>query len=93
MLRHVHKKGKFSEWMIYGNIKEIVEHQQYIFENLWNTSSSAERKTQEIQKGASLGITEITDDPLRTQKLFIDLIKNCKIRSIANTSYGEFVFA
>jgi len=45
--------------MIYSDVKEIVEHQQYIFDSLWNTSTSAERKILEIQNDASLGITEI----------------------------------
>jgi len=64
--------------MIYSNFKEIVEHQQYIFESLWNTSSSAERKTTEIRNDVSLGIAEIIDNPSRTQELFIDLIKSAK---------------
>ena len=72
-----HERG-FSEWMIYSNFKEIVEHQQYIFESLWNTSSSAERKTTEIRNDVSLGIAEIIDNPSRTQELFIDLIKSAK---------------
>jgi two-component system, OmpR family, sensor histidine kinase VicK len=72
------EKGEFSEWMIYSDDKEIVEHQQYVFDSLWNTSTSAERKTLEIQHGASLGITEIIDNPARTQELFIDLIKTAK---------------
>ncbi len=73
-----HEKGEFSEWMIYSDVKEIVEHQQYIFDSLWNTSASAQRKILEIQHGASLGITEIIDDPSRTQELFINLIKTSK---------------
>ncbi len=72
------KERDFSEWMIYSNFKEIVEHQQYIFNSLWNTSSSAERKTLEIKNGASLGITEIIDNSSRTQNLFIDLIKTAE---------------
>ncbi|HYA84381.1 MAG TPA: ATP-binding protein, partial [Candidatus Bathyarchaeia archaeon] len=68
----------FSEWMIYSNFKKIVEHQQYIFDSLWNTSTSAERKILEIKNDVSLGITEIIDDPSRTQELFIDLIKTAK---------------
>jgi sugar-specific transcriptional regulator TrmB len=72
------EKGEFSEWMIYSDVKEIVEHQQYIFDSLWNTSTSAERKTLEIQNDASLGITEIIDNPSKIQELFIDLIKSAK---------------
>jgi len=30
----LHEKGKSSEMMIYSNVKEIVEHQQYIFDSL-----------------------------------------------------------
>ena len=74
----LHEKGKSSEMMIYSNIKEIVEHQQYIFDSFWNTSISAERKIKEIQGDISLGITEIIDHPLRTQELFINLIKSAK---------------
>ena len=72
-----HERG-VSEWMIYSNFKQIVEHQQYIFESLWNTSSSAERKTTEIRNVVSLGIAEIIDNPSRTQELFVDLIKSAK---------------
>jgi two-component system sensor histidine kinase VicK len=74
----LHEKGKSSEMMIYSNIKEIVEHQQYIFDSFWNTSTSAERKITEIQNDISLGITEIIDNPSRTQELFINLIKSAK---------------
>ena len=74
----LHEKGKSSEMMIYSNVKEIVEHQQYIFDSFWNTSISAERKIKEIQGDISLGITEIIDNPLRTQDLFINMVKSAK---------------
>ncbi len=64
--------------MIYSNVREIIEHQQYVFDSFWNTSSSAERRMTEIQGGAHLGITEIIDNPSRTQELFINLIKAAK---------------
>jgi two-component system, OmpR family, sensor histidine kinase VicK len=75
---HKKERGKFAKWMICSNVKEIVEHQQYVFDSFWNTSSSAERKLTEIRNDVSLGITEIIDDPSRTQRLFIDLIKSAK---------------
>jgi signal transduction histidine kinase/sugar-specific transcriptional regulator TrmB len=74
----IHEKEEFSEWMIYSNFKEIVEHQQYVFDNLWNTSTSAEKKTLEDQNGSTLGITEIIDNPSRIQQLFLDLMKTTK---------------
>jgi two-component system, OmpR family, sensor histidine kinase VicK len=74
----LHEKGKSSEMMIYSDVKEIVEHEQYIFDTFWNTSTSAERKIKEIQSDINLGITEIIDNPLRTRELFINLIKSAK---------------
>src|SRR5215471_18456342 len=72
------ENGKFSEWMIYSNVREIIEHEQYVFDSFWNTSSSAERKTTEIRDDVSLGVTEIIDNPSRTQGLFIDMINSAK---------------
>jgi len=74
----LHERGKSSDMMIYSGAKEIVEHQQYIFDSFWNTSSSAERKILEIQSNIDLGIAEIIDSPSRTQELFISLIKSAK---------------
>jgi len=74
----LHEEGKSSEMMIYSNVKEIVEHQQYIFDSFWNTSTSVERKIREIQSDISLGITEIIDNPLRTRDLFINMVKSAK---------------
>jgi hypothetical protein len=74
----LHEKRKSSDMMIYSDVKEIVEHQHYIFDSFWNTSSSAERKITEIQSNISLGITEIIDNPPRIQELFISLIKSAK---------------
>jgi two-component system, OmpR family, sensor histidine kinase VicK len=74
----LHERGKSSDMMIYSSAKEIVEHQQYAFDSFWNTSSSAERRITEIQSNISLGITEIIDNPSKTQELFIDLIKTAK---------------
>jgi len=74
----LHEKGKSSEMMIYSNVKEIVEHQQYIFDSFWNTTTSAERKIKEIQGDISLGITEIIDNPLRTRDLLINMVKSAK---------------
>jgi two-component system sensor histidine kinase VicK len=74
----LHEKRKSSEMMIYSNVKEIIEHQQYIFDSFWNTSTSAERKITEVHNDVNLGITEIIDNPSRTQEIFIDLVKSAK---------------
>ncbi len=73
-----HEKGRSAEMMIYSHLKEVVEHQQYIFESVWNTSTSADRKIKEIESEDDivLGITQVIDSPLRTQELFLNLIKS-----------------
>ena len=75
-----HEKGRSAELMIYSHLREVVEHQQYIFESVWNTSISADRKIKEIENEDNivLGVTQVIDSPLRTQELFLDLIKSAK---------------
>ena len=52
-----HEETKPSSLIIYSNVKEIVEHQQYIFETLWNKAIPANQKIREIEEGiVSTGI-------------------------------------
>jgi two-component system, OmpR family, sensor histidine kinase VicK len=39
-----HEEGKVASQMIYSNVRELVEHQQYIFDTLWNKSIPSEEK-------------------------------------------------
>ena len=32
------RKGEVASQIVYSNIKEVVEHQQYVFDTLWNKS-------------------------------------------------------
>ena len=43
-----HEKGKPASQLIYSNVKEIIEHQRYIFETFWNKASPAEQRIKEI---------------------------------------------
>ena len=74
----IHEEVKPANIMIYSNNKEIIQQQRHIFESIWKSSTSAERKIKEIEGNISPGITEIIDNPLRTRALFIDLIKSAK---------------
>ncbi|MGB6675027.1 MAG: histidine kinase dimerization/phospho-acceptor domain-containing protein, partial [Candidatus Nitrosopolaris sp.] len=46
-----HEETKPSSLIIYSNVKEIVEHQQYVFETLWNKAIPADQKIREIEEG------------------------------------------
>jgi hypothetical protein len=48
--------GKIAPQAVYSNISEIVEQQQYIFDNFWNKSIPAEERIKEIEEGTTLRI-------------------------------------
>ena len=64
--------------LIYSNIKEFIEQQQYVFDSFWSKSIPSEQKIREIEEGVILGSTEVVLVPLRMQELFIDLVKSAK---------------
>jgi two-component system, OmpR family, sensor histidine kinase VicK len=64
--------------LIYSDIKEVIEQQQYVFDSFWSKSISSEQKIREIEEGVNLGSTEVVLIPLRIQELFIDLVKSAK---------------
>jgi len=48
-----YKEKKIASVAIYSNVKEIVEHQQYLFDTLWSKSESAQKRFQEIEEGGA----------------------------------------
>ena len=55
--------------MIYSNVREIVEHQQYVFDTLWNKSIPSEEKIKAIEDGIQPHVTEMIRDGHQMQKL------------------------
>lgn len=45
-----HEAGKPASQIIYTNIKELVEHQKYVFETLWTKTIPAEQRIKEIEE-------------------------------------------
>jgi two-component system, OmpR family, sensor histidine kinase VicK len=45
------QKAKPLKQLIYSNVKEIGEQQQYVFDSLWNKAILAEEKIKEIEEG------------------------------------------
>jgi two-component system sensor histidine kinase VicK len=64
--------------VIYSNVKEVLEQQQYVFDSFWNKSVPAEQKIKEIEEGVVLGKTEVIQSPKDIQQLFINMIKLAK---------------
>jgi hypothetical protein len=59
-----HEETKLSSLIIYSSVREIVEHQQYVFETLWNKSMSAEKRIRELKQGIITHYqTKVIEDP------------------------------
>jgi len=73
--------------LIYSNVKEIGEQQQYIFDTLWDKTISFEEKIKEIEEGIIPEVTEIIRNPDKAQELEWNLLKmaNKEIQIIFST--------
>src|SRR5215469_16976859 len=63
--------SNIASQIIYSNLHEIVEHQQYMFETLWSKAILAEQRIREIEEGVHPVSTRILED----QDLIIDEIR------------------
>ena len=57
-----HEETKLAALIIYSSVREIVAHQQYVFETLWNKSVSAEKRIKELKEGIRTQ-TRVIEDP------------------------------
>ena len=57
-----HHKGKPASHIIYSNVKEIVDHQQYVFESFWTRAIPAQQRIKEIEEGVIHYRTKIVDN-------------------------------
>src|SRR5919197_1400670 len=64
--------------VIYSNVKEVLEQQQYVFDSFWNKSVPVEQKIKELEEGIVLGRTEVIQNPKEIQELFIKMVKSAK---------------
>jgi hypothetical protein len=72
-----HEETKLAPLIIYSNVREIVEHQQYVFETLWNKSMSAEKRIRELKQGITTHCqTKEIEDPDEVIREISSLIAN-----------------
>jgi two-component system sensor histidine kinase VicK len=72
----VMQEAKPVPHLIYSNVKEIVEHQQYMFETLWAKSISAEQKIREIEEGVKPDIIEVIQNSSKAKDLYMNIVKD-----------------
>jgi two-component system, OmpR family, sensor histidine kinase VicK len=58
-----HEKGKPAAQIIYSNVKEVVEHQRYVFDSFWSRAISADQRIKEIEEGTVRYQTKIIENP------------------------------
>ena len=73
-----HEVGKSASQVIYSNVTEIIEHQRYVFDTLWNKAIQAGDRIREIEEGIDLAKTEVIQSPQKIMDTFLDMIKLAK---------------
>ena len=66
------EKRKVASQIIYSNVKEIIEHQQYIFDTLWTKGIPANQRIRELEQGIVHYKTRIIEDENRFLKKLVD---------------------
>ena len=84
-----HEETKLAPLIIYSSIKEIVEHQQYVFETLWNKSMSADKRIRELKEGVTIHYqTKVIEDPDDAVKEISRMTANSNELRVCLTSGG-----
>jgi two-component system, OmpR family, sensor histidine kinase VicK len=86
----LHEAGKPAAQIIYSNVKELIDHQRYIFETLWSKTISAEQRIQEIEEGIVRYETKIIDNSDEIIKEIDSLTTNSNQLDICLTSGGMY---
>jgi len=72
------QKAKPLKQLIFSNVKEIGEQQQYVFNTLWNKAISYREKIKEIEEGIIPEFTDIIRDAEEAQSLEWHLLEATK---------------
>jgi two-component system, OmpR family, sensor histidine kinase VicK len=64
--------------LIYSNVREIVEQQQFVFDTLWNRAISSEVRIKEIEEGIKPETIEVIVNPKEALEAEYRLLKSAK---------------
>jgi two-component system, OmpR family, sensor histidine kinase VicK len=74
----LHEKGKPASQIIYCNVKELIEHQRYVFDTFWDKAISAEQRIREIEEEREPDFYEVITDNEKASQILIDLAQSVK---------------
>src|SRR5919199_5757752 len=72
ILRHAEPLSQ----VIYSNVGEIVEQQQYFFDTIWNNSIPAKRRIREIEEGLKREFIDTIKDSNEIEKITFQLLRS-----------------
>ncbi len=84
----VHEKGKPASHIIYSNVKEIVEHQQYVFDSFWTRAVPAKNMIREIEEGVLHYETKMIENSAEIIKEISMMTENSRELSTCVASGG-----
>jgi two-component system, OmpR family, sensor histidine kinase VicK len=85
----LYKKGEISSQIIYSNIKEVVQHQQYIFDSFWGKAISAQQRITEIEEGRIEPLeTKVIEDKEEIFNHMKSVLENAYERSVCSSIGG-----
>ena len=72
------EEGKIASQLIYSNVDEIVEQQNYIFETLWSRAIPSEQRITEIEENKTVPRTEVLYGAENAVERGVQFMKNAK---------------
>ena len=72
------EEGKVASQLIYSNVDEIVEQQNYIFETLWNKAIPSEQRITELEENKTVPRTEVLYGAENAVGRGVQFMKNSK---------------
>ena len=93
------EKAKVASQIVYSNLAQIVEQQQYFFDTLWSKATPSKDRIYELEHGVQESpFIETIRDPLETQMIGFSHIQSAIeeiliIFSTANAFYRQLVVA
>jgi two-component system, OmpR family, sensor histidine kinase VicK len=74
------REGQPVPEVIYSNVKDVVEQQQYLFETLWKKSTSAEEMIRQFEEGTTPEYFEVFTDRDRevVSQILLELAKSVR---------------
>jgi len=87
------KKAQPIPQLIFSNVPEVVEQQQFVFDSFWERAIPAEQKLKEIEKGIIHPITTVFSDYKDAEKIEFEMIKNAtkEIQILYSTSNAFYL--